>query len=234
MNKAILFDMDGTLLPMDQEKFVRAYFSELSKKLAPYGYDPKQVVEVVWKCSADMVNNDGAKTNEKVFWQAFAAIFGDKVNADKPIFDEFYQKEFHNVKASCGFNPEAGKLIKDLKNMGYTLVLASNPIFPAAAQKGRINWAGVDVNDFSYVTSYENSHFCKPNKYYYYEIAEKLGVNCEDCIMVGNDVGEDMIAKDTGMEVFLLTDCLINRVNKDISEYPNGGYNELRQFLIDN
>lgn len=224
--------MDGTLLPMEQENFVRAYFKALSTKLSPYGYEPQKVIEVVWKCSSRMVNNDGSRTNEEVFWQAFAEIFGEKVYSDRPIFDKFYQNEFHIVKESCGFNGEAGRLIKDLKNRDYTLVLASNSIFPSAAQKGRMQWAGVDIDAFSYITSYENSHFCKPNKNYYYEIAEKLGVKCEECLMVGNDVGEDMIAKDTGMDVFLMTDCLINRVNKDISQFKRGSFLELRRFLL--
>lgn len=40
--------------------------------------------------------------------------------------------------------------------------------------------------------------------------------------MVGNDVTEDMVASETGMQVFLLTDCLINKERKDISVYPRG------------
>lgn len=49
--------------------------------------------------------------------------------------------------------------------------------------------------------------------------------------MVGNDVGEDMIAQQLGMKVFLLTDCLINKAGADISQYPNGSFPELASFL---
>ena len=49
--------------------------------------------------------------------------------------------------------------------------------------------------------------------------------------MVGNDVGEDMIAESLGMKVFLLTDCLITRENKDISVYPHGSFDELIQYI---
>ena len=49
--------------------------------------------------------------------------------------------------------------------------------------------------------------------------------------MVGNDVQEDMVAKTLGMSVFLLTDCLINKEEKDISVYPHGGFEELREYL---
>lgn len=231
MIKAVLFDMDGTLLPMNQENFVKAYFSALSKKLAPHGYEPESVVDSIWKGSYAMVKNDGTRTNEEVFWAFFAQNFGDKVYEDKPIFDSFYENEFDEVKRVCGFNEKVKSTIKALKERGYKLVLASNPIFPAVAQKRRLSWTGADADDFDYITSYENSSFCKPNKNYYYEIAEKIGCATEECLMVGNDVGEDMIAKETGMKVFLITDCLINRNEKDISEYPSGNFEDLTAFI---
>ena len=49
--------------------------------------------------------------------------------------------------------------------------------------------------------------------------------------MVGNDVGEDMIAGILGMKVFLLTDCLINQAGADISVYPNGSFPELLHYI---
>ena len=49
--------------------------------------------------------------------------------------------------------------------------------------------------------------------------------------MVGNDVGEDMVAENLGMQVFLLTDCLINKKSADLSRYPHGGFPELLALL---
>ena len=50
--------------------------------------------------------------------------------------------------------------------------------------------------------------------------------------MVGNDVTEDMeAAQNAGMSVFLLTDCLINKQNKNISAYPQGGFEQLIDFV---
>ena len=49
--------------------------------------------------------------------------------------------------------------------------------------------------------------------------------------MVGNDVGDDMVAENLGMKVFLLTDCLINKTEHDRSDYPHGGFDELLQFI---
>ena len=113
------------------------------------------------------------------------------------------------------------------------IVLATNPLFPSIATESRMRWAGLAPDDFELYTTYENSSFCKPNPKYYEEILGKLGVSAEECLMVGNDVTEDMIAETLGMKVFLLTDCLINKENKDISAFVNGSFSELMEFLAE-
>lgn len=232
MNKrAVLFDMDGTLLPMDADLFLKAYFKGLSAKLAPRGYEAQKLIDGVWKGTAAMIKNDGKLTNENVFWKAFAGIFGEHVYDDIPYFDEFYRTSFGDIREICGYNEKAAKLVKSLKAKGYTIVLATNPFFPLVGQERRLSWTGVDRSDIDYITSYENSHFCKPNLDYYKEILSVLGLDAKNCVMVGNDVNEDMVAKELGMQVFLLTDCLINSAGKDISVYPHGGYDELISFL---
>ena len=60
----ILFDLDGTLLPMDQIRFVNAYLGLLARTLAPHGYDPKTLVDAVWQGTRAMMTNTGEKTNE--------------------------------------------------------------------------------------------------------------------------------------------------------------------------
>lgn len=231
MIKNILFDLDGTLLPMDQDRFAKGYFSRLVKKLAPLGYDPQRTVDGIWAGTAAMVKNDGKRTNEEAFWIKFEEVFGKEALNDKPIFDEYYRNEFNEVKSDCDFNPDAAKAVKKLKEKGFKLILATNPIFPAVATESRIKWAGLDKRDFELYTTYENSHYCKPNPEYYSEILKKLSLNPSECLMVGNDAAEDTAAKAVGIEVFLLTDCLINKKGIDISEYPGGGFRELLEFI---
>lgn len=231
MIKNILFDLDGTLLPMDQDKFTRSYFKRLAAKVAPLGYDPQNLIDGIWQATYAVIKNDGSNTNEEMFWQQFAVIFGDRVFADKPVFDEYYRVEFQQVKDDCGFNPAAAETVKSLKGAGYRLVLATNPIFPAVATESRIRWAGLDPADFELYTTYENSSYCKPNPLYYREILDKLSLKAEECLMVGNDVEEDMVAGELGMSVFLLTDCLLNKHNKDISVFPQGSFAELSEYI---
>ena len=231
MTKAILFDLDGTLLPMDQEVFVKDYLGRMAAFLAPHGYDPQSLIKAVWAGTGAMVKNDGKALNEDVFWYVFNSILGRDAKQDLALFEEFYRTEFQKAKDSCGFNPAAVEAIRQIKDMGYRLILATNPLFPAIATYSRARWAGLNPEDFELITTYENSRFCKPNPDYYREILGKIALDGSQCLMVGNDVGEDMIAGTLGMKTFLLTDCLINKTAEDITQYPNGSFPELLHYI---
>jgi FMN phosphatase YigB (HAD superfamily) len=231
MVKVVLFDLDGTLLPMDQDIFIKGYMTELVKKASPYGYAAEDLVGTVWKGTAAMMANDGSDVNKNVFWNVFAEKYGRDALKDVPVFDDFYKNEFELIKNSCGFNPKVNSYIKDIKAMGYRVALATNPVFPKTATQARIRWAGLLPEDFELYTTYETSNHSKPNPEYYRDVAKELGVSCEECLMVGNDVEEDMIAQTTGMKVFLITDCMINKKNKDISVYPNGSFEDLITYI---
>ena len=231
MITTILFDLDGTLLPMDQNKFIQSYLGRMAKKLAPYGYDPDLLTKALWAGTGAMVKNDGTKSNDEVFWTAFNSILGKDCRQDEPLFNAYYENEFQLVAEDCGFDPRAAELIATLKAKGFRIALATNPLFPAIATHSRARWAGLNPADFELITTYENSRHCKPNLAYYRDILEILNVKPENCLMVGNDVSEDMIASELGMTVFLLTDSLINKESKDISVYPNGSFPELLNFI---
>lgn len=227
----ILFDLDGTLLPMDQDEFTKGYFKLLATKLAPYGYEPKQLIDAVWAGTYAMVKNGGNCLNEEAFWKKFTQIYGEKAQNDEPIFREFYEKEFQAARKFCGYNPKAFETVQKLKQAGFRVVLATNPLFPAVATESRIRWAGLEPTDFELYTTYENTCYCKPNPDYYRDLLKRLDVSPSECLMVGNDVTEDMVAVTVGIHVFLLTDCLINKENKDISVYPHGNFDTLLTYI---
>jgi len=231
MIKAVLFDLDGTLLPMDQDVFIEAYIGGMCRKMAPHGYDPKKLAKAVWVGTGAMTANNGGVTNDEVFWKAFNSAYGENCRKDEHLFNEFYMNEFQVVAKSCGFDKRAKEVIELLKAKGIRRVLATNPLFPAVATHSRTRWAGLEPKDFEYITTYENSSFCKPNPDYYREILGKLNLKAEECLMVGNDTDEDTAAEKAGIHIFLLTDCLINKHNTDISLYPQGGFDDLLEYL---
>ena len=231
MLKAVFFDLDGTLLPMDQDAFVEGYFKLLARKMAPYGYEPEALVRNVWAGTAAMVKNDGSCRNEEAFWRCFLRACGEQARAHIPVFESFYANEFQQARALCGFTPSAAETVRLVKALGLRAILATNPLFPAVATESRVRWAGLEPEDFAYITTYENSTTCKPNPAYYRELLDCCGLRAQDCLMVGNDTAEDMIAETIGIRVFLLTDCLINRDGGDLTRWRHGGFAELADEL---
>ncbi len=229
--KAVFFDLDGTLLPMDQDIFIKAYLGGLVNLLAPKGYDPKAIAGALWKSTDAMVKNDGAKTNEEVFWDSFCHILGKEIRSEEAALEEFYKTEFQNIKDYCGYTPKSKELVDRLKDNGITVVLATNPLFPAIATESRIRWAGLYPEDFEVYTTYENSRHCKPNLEYYRVLLEQVKAEPSECLMVGNDVGDDMVAEALGMKVFLLTDCLINKTDRSVNDFSHGGFDELTEYI---
>lgn len=229
----ILFDLDGTLLPMDQDLFLTEYFKQLAAYMARFGYEPREFVHAVQRSTLAMLKNDGGASNESRFWDAFAALYEGKrdVRADFDRFDAFYREKFPSLRAFCSPTPEAERLVSELKKRSFTVALATNPVFPAVATEARLRWAGFAPEDFAHYTTYENATCAKPSPEYYREIADTLGVCPEECLMVGNDVEDDLSAAKIGMKVFLLTDCLINRGNADLSAFPRGNFSALAEYI---
>lgn len=230
MLDTILFDLDGTLLPMNQDAFIKAYFKELCKKCAVLGYAPDQVTQAVWKGTEAMVRNDGTRLNRDRFWDAFAALLGEEVRKAESLLDRFYCEEFHRAKTATSPTPLAGECLGILKSKGYRLVLATNPLFPPAGVRSRMSWAGIRPEDFDWITHYENAHYCKPNPAYFGEILDRIGKTPQDCLMVGNDVEEDTAAARLGCQVYLIRDCLENRKGRDIAVYPGGSFEDFRDL----
>lgn len=232
MIKAVLFDLDGTLLPMDEEYFKKIYFGEVYKKIAYLGYTLDELLKVIWYGTKAMIQNDGSQTNEELFWKKFIEVHPDRLEENKENFVDFYSNIFPTLGHTCGYQPLAKDFIKALKDKGYEVIIASNPIFPLVATKARIRWAGCDPDDFKYITAYENSRFSKPNLKYYEEVLEKTGYKPEEVVMVGNDVREDMIVNKLGIDSYLITDCLLNLDNEDINKYKHGNFEEIMNLVL--
>ena len=124
--KYVLFDLDGTLLPMDQDAFMKAYFGGLCKKLAPYGYNPDELISAIWQGTKMMVKNCGDKTNEEVFWDAFVQLLGERVLTDSHLLDEYYIERFDDVQVSCGYNEKAKIAVDKIKELKNTILTQPN------------------------------------------------------------------------------------------------------------
>lgn len=231
MIDTVMFDLDGTLLWMDEKQFIKRYFDALVTKFQKEGFHLPNLLDMVWSGVDAMIHNDGVKTNETVFWDRFLKLSRlDKAVVD-PLFRHFYHNEFIQARTATRAFPAANRLIPDLRAAGYRLILATNPIFPENATFERIHWAGLKPLDFSWITTMENSSHAKPNPEYYYAILNRFALVPEQCMMVGNDEKEDMIAGQIGLKTFLVTDCLIERTDERYSADDQGDFSRLDASL---
>lgn len=231
MITTVLFDLDGTLLPFEQEDFIKVYFGELCKRLAPLGYEPRHTVKSVWAGTKSMILNDGSRLNSAAFWETFNAMNPGLPDA-RGECDDFYTHEFDRAKSSLKYVPDRKPLIGRLKSAGLRVALATNPIFPLDGVITRMAWVNLAPEDFELVTHYDNSTFCKPNTRYYEEVLGKLGMKPEECVMVGNSVSEDMAAEKLGVRVFLADEFTENPDNIDASRYPKGSLEQAVDYIL--
>lgn len=230
MQDTILFDLDGTLLPMDQETFIRAYFTQLIKRFAPLGYTKEELTGGIWKGTYAMIANDGTMTNRERFWQVFSALVAHDLDGLEAQMDDFYAREFDKVREITHPNGLARPIIDTLKAKGYTVVLATNPVFPRVAVQTRLSWIGLKLEDFAWVTTYETSHFCKPNPRYFEKILKTIGKTPDKCRMIGNNTDDDMSAATLGMETFLVNDFLENEKQLDLAAFPHGTLEDVKNW----
>ncbi len=233
MIDTFLFDLDGTLLPLDMEKFTLRYFNELCNKFTSV-LEPEALQEAIWASTKYMIHNtEKEKTNKDCFFEDFQTRIDHNLEELYPIFDEFYIKDFVNIRDAVEPQPIVREIIEILKEKGYALVVATNPLFPKEAIYHRIDWAGLNINDFKHITTYENMHFCKPNIKYYEEILEIINKKPESVMMVGNDVQEDIISSTLGLKTFLIEDCLIDRRSPAYTPDYRGSMEDFYNFIKD-
>ncbi len=229
MRKTVLFDLDGTLLPINTDEFLRHYMKALAAH-AGHLVPPQALVEQVMASTYAMIRNvEPDKTNADVFAADFFPRVGRTEEELMPVFDQFYRERFPAlVSAIPGAPGLAKRVVQAVLDQGCEIVLATNPLFPRMAIEERMRWIEVDKLPWRLVTTYEEMHACKPQPEYYREILAKIGREPGDCLMVGNDFEEDGVAAKVGLDVFFVTDFLIKRSDAPL---PEGRSGTLAEFL---
>ncbi len=227
--RAVLFDLDDTLLFSDMEnQFLGHYFALLTEYARPL-LPPQQLIGHLLAATAVMQSNSGRRaTNEQVFAAAFAARLERPWEELQPFFARFYKDQFPRLRVHTRTHPQARPSVEMCRAAGYRLAIATNPLFPARAIEQRMDWAGVADLDFDLVTTYENMHTAKPSPDYYLEIAERLDLPPAACLMVGNDLSQDIApAQAASMRTFWANEW---PQGPQVDVHPDGQGN-LDQFM---
>lgn len=228
--KAIFFDLDGTLLPMEIDKFMGSYFSTLksfvsinNKEFEPFDRGLRQGIRA-------MSNHEDNRLNTEVFWEAFLSQVEGGVDEWNPLLNSFYENDFGGIGKEVVPNYHAVESVKILRDKGYPLTLATMPMFPSAAVEWRLRWAGVDSGVFDRITTYENSTSVKPKLSYFVENVQAAGVKPHEILMVGNNTKEDLACLEVGMDAYLVTDFLLNPEGFNLDTVKHGTLEDFAQW----
>ncbi len=232
--RAVLFDLDGTLLQVEMRSFIPRYvagFHACCSDLVAYDslqYAMRAGIHLL------LETEDGSCSNET---RLFAFL------AEKLALDESLLRERFARFLATGIEPladavqpiaEAVQLLEYCRQAQIPVALATNPVFPQELIEARCRWAGLDVGCFELLTSLENSHYCKPQIGYFNEIAHRLGVDSRDCLMVGNDTSHDLSATAAGMTTWLVDTYLFERGDSAWTADHRGDHRQLLTFLHSN
>jgi len=216
MLQAVLFDLDGTLLQINSNAFIRKYLQEVSKAMVAL-IEPELLTKTL-VASTDVMVQDRLeqRTNAEVFWADFTLRTGKSFEELCPYFEEYYANQFNKLSTMTKPYENAHSAVQKAVDLGLRIVLATNAVFPESAILDRMTWAGVRDMPWDFITTYENMHYCKPNPKYYLEVASRIGVDPQNCLMIGNDAKNDIVpAQAVSMRAFLITDVRNDKLTDD-------------------
>ncbi|MBS6474723.1 MAG: HAD family hydrolase [Clostridiales bacterium] len=228
--KAVLFDLDGTLLPTDTDAFGAAYIPDIAFYMEKHMNIPGALGLIMQATAATAALHPG-RLNKDVFFAPFARYTSLNADEFERELDAYYNREYPKFKALCSVEPRAAEALRICRQKGLKTAVATNPFFPQQVARMRVDWAEIPSELYEFITDYAHHAYTKPHVGYYLEVAEQLGVCAEECVMVGNDASDDLSAVKAGMRAFYLTDYAINKNHLPERCDGRGSWNELLAFL---
>lgn len=229
--RALLFDLDGTLLQVEMRHFISRYVAGFHARccdlvdLDPLHRAMRAAIHLLLQTETE------GPTNEDRFF----AFLAERLQLDESVLRErfalYLANDLESLSGGVRSIPEVGPLLELCLQSGVPLALATNPVFPRALTEARCRWVGIDIASFAHLTYFENSHYCKPQGRYFLEVATELGVEPESCLMIGNDTSHDLSANLVGMTTWLLDPFLLEREGPSWKPDHRGNHQQLHDFI---
>jgi FMN phosphatase YigB (HAD superfamily) len=215
MIKAVLLDLDNTLLKNPDMAFAQAFLEQFEQHYKQVGINNaaanfRRAIQVMG------AGQTGQQSNR--------ALILEFLGGGEEVFKQFYEQVYPLLKSCISPVEGANKLIQQLRRMNFAVVIATNPIYPETAVRQRMAWAGLPLeeNSYSLVTSADNMHFAKPDPAFYAEILARLGVEPDEALMVGDSLHSDIApAQSVGLRTFHLSDMGLGEFIEQIDERLN-------------
>jgi FMN phosphatase YigB (HAD superfamily) len=188
----LLLDLDGTLLDTNTDVFVPAYYAALAQNLRDVVPPDAMLGALRAGVTQMMQSHDAGRSLQQVFEAEFYPRLGVEPDPVRKRLTSFYQDVFPTLGTSTHTLPGAAELVDWAVSAGHSVALATDPLFPMAATRERVRWAGLDPTCFEIISSFESFHFSKTHPAYYAEILGRLGWPDQAVLMAGNDVDRDL------------------------------------------
>ncbi|MGA2157987.1 MAG: HAD family hydrolase [Dehalococcoidia bacterium] len=207
MLKAVLFDIDNTLILYDEARFLQSYFPMVAARFKDI-IPSDRFADKLMQATLVMHQNDGSMTNRERFMGAFCQGTDWRWDDIWSRFENFYLEDWDKLKDEVKIPDHTSDVFRTIGLRGLKIVIATNPIFPHIAQMKKLEWAGLGDIDAALVTDIDNMSFCKPQLGYFRQICREIDENPEDCLMVGDDPANDMVSARIGMKTYMAVDSL--------------------------
>lgn len=228
--KGVLFDLDGTLLQVDMNRFIPAYVDGLAEVCADLA-EHRRFTDVLLQATWALLRSDqGECSNQQLFHFAIERHLAISPDLFSQRLQRYCNDHLPSLAPLITPHPLVPQILRGCFERGFKVVIATNPVFPRPLVEARLDWGGMGEFPFDLVTSYENTRFCKPNRGYFEDILQTLGLEPQHCLMVGNDTEHDLAAGAAGIATYLLDTWLIDRGGSLRPDY-RGGHEELCNLL---
>jgi len=206
--RALLFDLDGTLINVDLERFLKEYAKLLAEAYAPRV--PRELFGPAFMAGVtEMLEGRPDRSNAQRFFDTFCQRVGIDEAWTREQAEWFYTEKYPSLRPLVEPIPAAPEVVAEARARGWLVVVATQPLFPRTAIVQRMEWGGLDPEAFDYITHMEAFHACKPSSHFFEELCQTIDVPPSRCVMVGNDVHDDMPAANVGIASFLAKDFLL-------------------------
>lgn len=229
--RGLLFDLDGTLLQVEMQRFIPAYLDDLATQFSMevprerFSRVARQAVHAL------LARGDRHRTNRERYLAIIETQLGIAVEKFEERLSIWLEEGLPRLAGHVTPISHSRPLLDYCFGLGVPIILATNPVFPAAMIEARLDWAGLADYPFSMVTSYENTRYCKPQSDYFHDILAAFEVAAQDCLMIGNDTLHDLAAATVGMPTFLADTYLIDRTRGDYRSDYRGSLDDLLTLL---